>query len=97
MEAFNTVDFNGESTFEIIQVLCFFRAFYEQLGVKFSPWVDDVLKRCWAELKCEHEDVCTPLEFGYLSQLINRNAGSCVLQRNPGLLREDHGECRTVL
>ena len=54
---FETVDFNGESTFEIIQVLCFFRAFYEQLAIKFTPWVEDVLTRCWAELKCEHEDV----------------------------------------
>ena len=57
VEEFNTVDFNGESTFEIIQVLCFYRAFYEQMGVKFTPWVDDTLKRCWSELKCEHEDV----------------------------------------
>ena len=57
MESLKSVDFNGESTFEIVQVLCFFRAFYEQLGVKFTPWVEDALDRCWAELKCEHEEV----------------------------------------
>ena len=65
MDEFRTVDFNGESTFEIIQVLCFFRAFYEQLSVKFTPWVEDTLSRCWAELKCEHEDV-----LAYFSEIL---------------------------
>lgn len=65
MEQFHTVDFNGESTFEIIQVLCFFRAFYEQLSVKFTPWVEGALDRCWAELKCEHEDV-----LAYFSEIL---------------------------
>ena len=41
----------------MIQVLYFFRAFYEQLGIKFTAWVEETLSRCWAELKCEHEDV----------------------------------------
>ncbi|KAI0724287.1 hypothetical protein C8T65DRAFT_714470 [Cerioporus squamosus] len=57
VEEFQGVDFHGESTFDMIQVLYFFRAFYEQLGMKFTPWVEDTLKRCWGELKCEHEDV----------------------------------------
>ncbi|TBU39582.1 hypothetical protein BD309DRAFT_1022044 [Dichomitus squalens] len=65
MESFQSVDFKGESTFEIVQVLCFFRAFYEQLGIKFTPWVEDALDRCWAELKCDHEEV-----LAYLSEIL---------------------------
>ena len=57
VEQVKIVDFNAESTFDIVKVLCFFRAFYEQLGIKFTPWVSDTLNRCWAELKCEHDDV----------------------------------------
>lgn len=55
---FNDVDFNGESTTEVVQVLCFFRAFYEELGLKFLPWTESTLSRCWAELsRTEHDDV----------------------------------------
>ncbi|CDO70270.1 hypothetical protein BN946_scf184942.g70 [Trametes cinnabarina] len=91
MEEFNTVDFNGESTFEIIQVLCFFRAFYEQLGIKFAPWVDDVLNRCWAELKCEHEDV-----LAYFSEIF-AFCGKAMWRPNPSLLTPETfvRECRT--
>ncbi|KAI0828367.1 hypothetical protein BC628DRAFT_1417934 [Trametes gibbosa] len=92
MAAFNEVDFNKESTFEIIQVLCFFRAFYEQLGVKFSPWVEDVLQRCWAELKCEHEDV-----LAYFSEIL-AFCGKITWRPNPSLLTPETfvRECRIL-
>ncbi|KAI0651592.1 hypothetical protein C8Q79DRAFT_934115 [Trametes meyenii] len=92
MEQFKVVDFNGESTFEIIQVLCFFRAFYEQLGVKFTPWVEDVLERCWAELKCEHEDV-----LAYFSEIL-AFCGKIMWRPNPSALTAEVfvRECRTL-
>ncbi|KAI9066676.1 hypothetical protein FKP32DRAFT_1589371 [Trametes sanguinea] len=91
MDEFKTVDFNGESTFEIIQVLCFFRAFYEQLGIKFAPWVDDVMSRCWSELKCEHEDV-----LAYFSEIF-AFCGKVMWRPNPSLLTPETfvRECRT--
>ncbi|KAH9947692.1 hypothetical protein B0H21DRAFT_737636 [Amylocystis lapponica] len=62
---FNTVDLNGESTFDAVQVLCFFRAFYEELGWQFTPWVEDTIERCWLELsRSEHDDV-----LAYISEI----------------------------
>ncbi|KAI0374438.1 hypothetical protein BV20DRAFT_1049238 [Pilatotrama ljubarskyi] len=92
MEEFKIVDFNGESTFEIIQVLCFFRAFYEQLGLKFTPWVEEVLDRCWAELKCEHEDV-----LAYFSEIF-AFCGKIMWRPSPSLLTPETfvRECRTL-
>ncbi|KAI0768547.1 hypothetical protein BD413DRAFT_614418 [Trametes elegans] len=92
MEEFKTVDFNGESTFEIIQVLCFFRAFYEQLGIKFTPWVEDVLERCWSQLKCEHEDV-----LAYFSEIL-AFCGKIMWRPNPSDLTPETfvRECRTL-
>ena len=57
MDQFNTVDFNAESTSDVVKVLCFFRAFYEELNWKFSAWTDDVLGRVWPEISSEHDDV----------------------------------------
>ncbi|KAI1797633.1 hypothetical protein LXA43DRAFT_1126323 [Ganoderma leucocontextum] len=92
MDEFGTVDFNGESTFEIIQVLCFFRAFYEQLSAKFTPWVEDALDRCWAELKCEHEDV-----LAYFSEIL-AFTGKIMWRPNPSLMTPETfvRECRTL-
>ncbi|KAM5538277.1 hypothetical protein V8D89_008164 [Ganoderma adspersum] len=92
IDEFRTVDFNGESTFEIIQVLCFFRAFYEQLSVKFTPWVEGALSRCWAELKCEHDDV-----LAYFSEIL-AFTGKIMWRPNPSLLTPETfvRECRTL-
>jgi len=57
VDRFNSVDFNGESTFGISQVLCFYRAFYEELGWRFEPWADDMIARAWPEIGCEHDEV----------------------------------------
>lgn len=57
VDQFNTVDFNAESTSDVVKVLCFFRAFYEELDWKFSAWTDDVLRRVWPEISSEHDDV----------------------------------------
>ena len=57
VDGFNSVDFNGESTFAISQVLCFYRAFYEELGWRFEPWADDMIARAWPEIGCEHDEV----------------------------------------
>lgn len=56
-QEFLAVDFKAESTFDVVKVLSFFRAFYEELGWKFSAWSDDVLERCWSEIDSEHDDV----------------------------------------
>ena len=58
VEQLNAVDFNAELTFDTVKVLCFFRAFYEEMNWKFYAWTDDVLKRCWPEITGEHDDVC---------------------------------------
>lgn len=54
---FDTLDFNGESAFDVSQVLCFFRAFYEEMNWKFNAWADDMVRRIWTEIGCEHDDV----------------------------------------
>ncbi|RPD81724.1 hypothetical protein L226DRAFT_527984 [Lentinus tigrinus ALCF2SS1-7] len=92
VEEFQTVDFHGESTFDMIQVLYLFRAFYEQLGMKFTPWVDDVLERCWVELKCEHEDV-----LAYFSEIF-AFCGKIMWRPSPSMLTPEIlvRECRTV-
>lgn len=59
MNEFNQVDFNAESTSDVVKVLCFFRAFYEEMNWKFTAWTDDVLRRCWPEIGSEHDDVST--------------------------------------
>ncbi|TFK76829.1 hypothetical protein BDN72DRAFT_890635 [Pluteus cervinus] len=57
VEALQSLDFNGEMAFDAVKVLSLFRAFYEELGPKFTPWVNDILARCWPELHSEHDDV----------------------------------------
>ncbi|KAI0094570.1 armadillo-type protein [Irpex rosettiformis] len=56
MEEFENVDFNAETTFDVVKVLSFFRAMYEELDWKFSAWAEDVLRRCWPEIRSEHDD-----------------------------------------
>lgn len=56
-EEFQTTDFNAETTFDVIKMLSFFRALYEELEWKFTAWSDDVLRRCWSEIQTEHDDV----------------------------------------
>lgn len=62
---FESLDFNGESTFAISQVLVFYRAFYEELNWKFTPWIDDMVHRVWGELGCEHDDVSFRKGFSF--------------------------------
>ncbi|KAI0757264.1 hypothetical protein C8Q80DRAFT_1132754 [Daedaleopsis nitida] len=92
MEEFQNVDFHGESTFDMIQILYYFRAFYEQLGLKFTPWVQDTLDRCWAELKCEHEDV-----LAYFSEIM-AFCGKIMWHPSPSTLTAEVfvKECRTI-
>lgn len=59
VDEFNAIDYNAEMTFDAVKVLSLFRAFYEELGRKFSAWTDDALARSWAELNSEHDDVST--------------------------------------
>lgn len=54
---FHTCDFNSETTSDTVKTLCYYRAFYEQLGWKSFAWVDETLRRYWRDLTCEHEDV----------------------------------------
>jgi proteasome activator subunit 4 len=57
MKEFNAVDYNAEMTFDAVKILSLFRTFYEELGRKFIPWVDDVLNQSWQELTSEHDEV----------------------------------------
>ena len=60
---FYAIDYNAEMTFDAVKVLSLFRAFYEELGRKFSPWTNDTLARSWAELTCERDDVSISLSI----------------------------------
>lgn len=57
MNAFHTMDFNGESSFDALKVLSLFTAVYEELNWKFSAWTDEVLDRYWPQIHSEHDDV----------------------------------------
>ena len=89
MEEFENVDFNAETTFDVVKVLSFFRAMYEELEWKFSAWSDDVLRRCWSEIKSEHDDVS--LRRLLITVLLSRSSGLSVYRGNYGVLRQDHG------
>jgi hypothetical protein len=73
MEEFQTVDFNAETTFDVVKVLSFFRAFYEEMDWKFSAWSDDVLRRCWTEIHSEHDDVRMIFCIQWLANLFYRS------------------------
>jgi proteasome activator subunit 4 len=51
------MDYNGESSFDAIKTLSFFREFYQELNWKFSAWMDGMVQRCWPEISGEHDDV----------------------------------------
>ncbi|PCH33392.1 ARM repeat-containing protein [Wolfiporia cocos MD-104 SS10] len=90
---FMNVDFNGESNIEIVQVLCFFRAFYEELGLKFAPWVENAVHRCWSEIsRSEHDDV-----LAYISELLTFS-GKTMWHPNPSELSAEAfvRECRIL-
>lgn len=57
VDAFNDLDFNSELSFDVIKVTSLFRAFFEELGPKFYAWTDGIVKRSWAEIHGEHDDV----------------------------------------
>ncbi|KAH7923993.1 hypothetical protein BV22DRAFT_1196262 [Leucogyrophana mollusca] len=57
VDQFLTMDYNSQSSFDSVKVLALFRAFYSQMGWKFSAWVDGSLERFWPELHSEHDDV----------------------------------------
>lgn len=63
LDAFNHLDFNGESSFDALKVLSLLRAVYEELNWKFSAWIDDIVARCWPQIYSEHDEVikCTNL------------------------------------
>lgn len=63
VEEFHSVNFQSESTLEIIKVLCYFRALYEQLGWKFSAWTDEVLRTYWPHIASEHDEVSQAIKF----------------------------------
>ncbi|KAL1720654.1 hypothetical protein EV715DRAFT_249853, partial [Schizophyllum commune] len=57
MKEFKMVDFHAEMSLDALKVLSMFRALYEELNWKFSPWTNEVLNRCWAEIHSEHDDI----------------------------------------
>ncbi|KAG1826229.1 uncharacterized protein BJ212DRAFT_1444172 [Suillus subaureus] len=57
VEQFKSMDYNGPSSLESIKVLALFRAFYTELGWKFTSWSDSTMERFWQEVHSEHDDV----------------------------------------
>lgn len=57
MESFNSMDYNAEMSFDAVKIISLFRSFYEELGRKFSAWVDDAVRKSWGEIHSEHDDV----------------------------------------
>lgn len=57
MEAFKNMDYNPDMSFDAVKVLSLFRAFYEELGLKFTAWADEVLKIVWPQIHSDHDDV----------------------------------------
>ncbi|KAG1867785.1 hypothetical protein DFJ58DRAFT_859984 [Suillus subalutaceus] len=57
VEQFKIMDYNGPSSLESIKVLALFRAFYTELGWKFTSWSDSTMERFWREAHSEHDDV----------------------------------------
>lgn len=57
LAAFHELDFDAELSFDVVKILSLCRACYEELGMKFTPWVDEVLERCWKEIWSDHDEV----------------------------------------
>ncbi|KAF8203239.1 hypothetical protein BJ912DRAFT_842338 [Pholiota molesta] len=57
LDAFTNLDFNAELSFDAVKIIALYRAFFEELGRKFMPWVDDAVERSWSEIHGEHDDV----------------------------------------
>ncbi|KAE9410746.1 ARM repeat-containing protein [Gymnopus androsaceus JB14] len=56
-DLFKTVDLNTEMSFDAIKRLSLFRSCYEELGWKYSAWLDGVVDRYWREIHSDHDDV----------------------------------------
>nr|GAT49743.1 membrane protein [Mycena chlorophos] len=58
MKLWTTIDFQPELTFDATKILSIFKAFYQELNWKFTPWLDNVVEQCWNQLQVnEHEEV----------------------------------------
>ena len=94
MEELRNVDFHGESTFDIVKILSFFRSFYQYTGWKFSAWSQEALDIYWPQLSTDHDDVgqCLPLDE---NALLTLRLGPCIHQRAPFILWQTHGKLRS--
>ncbi|CAA7258799.1 unnamed protein product [Cyclocybe aegerita] len=57
IDSFTNLDFNAELSFDAVKVTSLFRAFFEELGRKFTAWTDMTVQRSWSEIHGEHDDV----------------------------------------
>ncbi|KZT61305.1 hypothetical protein CALCODRAFT_514830 [Calocera cornea HHB12733] len=53
------VDFNNQSSFEVVKKESFVRAIDADLGWRFSAWAGDFFERYWEEVGSQHEEVRT--------------------------------------
>lgn len=58
MHTLEIVDYKNESAFEVTKSRSFFRAFYDSLGWRADPWMDEVLYKYWREMEGNHDEVC---------------------------------------
>ncbi|KAF5384678.1 hypothetical protein D9757_006201 [Collybiopsis confluens] len=56
-QLFDSADLNTELSFDAIKILSLFRSCYEELGWKFSAWLDEAVERYWREIHGDHDDV----------------------------------------
>ncbi|KAK7691507.1 hypothetical protein QCA50_004906 [Cerrena zonata] len=59
MHLLHSIDFNGESAFDITKALGFFRSFYCNVGLKGYAWTEDILNICWTHIDSRYEEVLT--------------------------------------
>ena len=57
LDLLHSIDFNGESAFEITKALAFFKSFYHNCGRKAFAWSGIVLDICWTHIDCRYAEV----------------------------------------
>lgn len=58
LEEFRGLDYSVEMAFDVTKTLSVFRAFYEEMGRKYSEYTDETIRQCLGEISNEHADVC---------------------------------------
>ncbi|KAG9011119.1 hypothetical protein FRB94_009262 [Tulasnella sp. JGI-2019a] len=52
-----SMDFNAESSFEAVKIMCFVRCLVDTLGWRFAAWTPDFLALYWDNIGSDHDEV----------------------------------------